>query len=90
MVGQGATFASSLDHAIQGVDQSPRRRPTSCSSPTSSPYGPALGEHRLFVVAPVFENDQVQGFLALQLSADRLQALLSQDGKWSGWARTVT
>lgn len=84
MVGQGATFESSLDHAIQELTKVASQTPDVMFLTDLEPYGPALGEHRLFVVAPVFENDQVQGFLALQLSADRLQALLSQDGKWSG------
>ena len=45
-------------------------------------YAPSGGRPAIFVASGIYENDTLQGILAIQLTVDDLNAIMTADGEW--------
>ena len=47
-------------------------------------YAPSAGKPAIFVASGIYEDDQLHGILAIQLTIDDLNAIMTSDGNWEG------
>ncbi|WP_019507388.1 adenylate/guanylate cyclase domain-containing protein [Pleurocapsa sp. PCC 7319] len=77
---QGAYSKSNLARVVQAVRQ--KNEPSMVAIADFEAYRPSYAEPAAFIASPIFDGTKLIGVLALQISIDEIDQVMTGDGNW--------